>query len=230
MRSRQRVVGALVLAVALLSCGRAGGTGATAPDLAEVACETDATRVLTGSVKVQPDGVHVEVDNRTDRPVYLHHRYDGRELNVQNLPPGLSEVVIQEGPGSWEVICSSPDRYPADDAAWVPLDVSDPDGIWVSDRLACEHSTNTHPDYVEDFEGGTPPGTPGDPVELARDAIAGGAFEVLPDDVLERAGYPDALPVQVRLVRDGRIIAVQYFAQAEGGGWIDRGVDFCDEV
>lgn len=218
----------LLLPIALAACARVTGSGTSASEVAEVICEPDGTRVATGSVRPRPDGVHLRIDNRRTGPVYVYHRQAGEIGNVQDVGPGVAEAVAEEGPGAWELICVAPNEYPADDGPWVGLEVVDPDGLWVQDRPDCEHPTGTHPDYLEDFEGGTPPGVVGDPVELAREDIPAQAIEVLPRDVLERAGYPEALPRLVRLVRDGRVLAVQRYASDGAGGWIDRGVDYCE--
>ncbi|MBA3737366.1 MAG: hypothetical protein H0W97_02245 [Actinobacteria bacterium] len=69
----------------------------------------------------------------------------------------------------------------------------------------------------------------GDPVELSRTSIAGAGFPVRDDDVLERAGYPEAEGVLVRVVRSGRVVAIGRWQQDGRGGWIDRGAEYCEE-
>ncbi len=226
MRWLHRAV--LVGVLALPTCARVTGVGEDPAAVAEVTCGADATHVETASVQVQADGVHVEVDNQTERRVYVHYRIGQLERNIQDLDPGTSEAVVTDGPGTWELICSRPNQWPHPDDPREPLEVTDPEGLWVSDLPDCEHPTNSHPDYREGFEGETPSGEEGDPTDLAREDIEG-AFEVRSDDVLEPAGYPEAEGFQVRLVRQGRVLAVAGY-QADGqGGWIFRGVDYSEE-
>lgn len=223
----------IVLAAALVLPACAG---ATAPPeqgspVANVTCVDGATQLLTETVQTQSDGVHFRVDNRTDETVYLHFRLGSELGNLQNLEVGVSEaVVMSEGPGSWELICTPAEIYPDEDDEWVPLGVVDPDALWVPDDPGCEHPSGVHPDYVEDFEGGTPSGEAGDPVDLARADVPGNALiDLLPDDVYEPAGYPAALPRLVRVTRDGRVLAVARYADDGAGRWIFRGVDFCED-
>jgi hypothetical protein len=142
----------------------------------------------------------------------------------------VTEAVSTADPGPWSVLCVPRNDYPVEDDPWAALDVVDPDGIWVPDALGCETSTASHPDYREDFEGGTPRGVEGDPVELSRTSITGAGFSVRDDDVLERAGYPEAEGVLVRVVRSGRVVAIGRWQQDGRGGWIDRGAEYCEEA
>jgi hypothetical protein len=53
---------------------------------------------------------------------------------------------------------------------------------------------------------------------------------VLEDDVLERAGYPEAESLLVRVIRDGRVVAIGRWQAADDGRWIDRGAEYCDDL
>lgn len=159
--------------------------------------------------------------------VYVQFDDDIRPMGP--VEAGASDgVVAAFPPTTWGLLCLAGDACPDEDAPWADLLVVDPDGVWVSDVLDCDVSTASHPDYVEDFEGVTPQGRQGEPVALARAGIAAAGFPVMTDDVLERAGYLESEPIHVRLVRDGRIMAIGSF-QADGkGGWIDRGAEYCE--
>jgi hypothetical protein len=229
MATMLRCAAILTGIILLPACGEPARTSGTAASTAEVACEDGATRVVTPVVRAQVDGVHVDVDNRTGAEVYVYRRIDSDVGNLGAAAPGTTRAVSLDGPGSWEVICTRPNRYPTEDDDWVPLEVVDPDGLWISDRVDCERPTATHPDYREDFEGGTPEGAPGDPVDLAREDVGGGGGDLHPNDVFERAGYPESRPVFVRMVRDDRIVAVATYAEDGRGGWIFRGVTYCED-
>jgi hypothetical protein len=226
MTNSARRAGILLTLVAV-ACGQAVDPGEVT-DVAQVTCEQNDTRLLTETVRAQPDGVHFRIDGLREGRVSVYYRRGEAVRHLQEVQPGESRSIVTAGPGPWELICVAPSRYPAENDPWVPLRVIDPDHLWVADELDCEHPTGTHPDYREDFEGGTPTGQDGELVELARESIRASAMSVLPGDVLEPAGYPEGPSAQVRLVREGRVVAVARF-QADGqGGWIDRGVDYCE--
>jgi hypothetical protein len=63
-------------------------------------------------------------------------------------------------------------------------------------------------------------------VELARDHFQG----LLPTDVVELAGYPEAQDPVVRVVRDGATIATIEYFQATDGGWLEDSVSRCTDA
>jgi hypothetical protein len=220
----------LTLLMAIPACGPRGRTAIMADATAAVVCQADGgTRVVTPTVKPRPDGVHFQVDNRADGSVYLYYRWGADEGNVGELDRGLTEKVVAQGPGTWRLACTAPDRFPTDQAAWMPMEVVDPEGLWIPSRVDCEHPTASHPDYREYFEGRLPRGETGAPVEQARDIVSGEVPGWRPEDVVETAGYPEAVPRLVRVVRDGRIIAVLDYRDDGQGGWFYGGIEYCEE-
>lgn len=191
--------------------------------VAEIVC-WDGTELLTPVVRAQPDGVHLRVDNRTGAERYIYEQADPTSaLNQHQAPPGISEAVSIEGPGSWRVICSPPSLYPGEDSPWVELEVADPEGIWVPDEPACQLTENTHPDYVEEL----PKGEAGDPLELAKRELPEWMPGSRPGDVVEPAGYPQADPPQFRIMRGGQVVAVAYYRHDGREGWLFGGIDYC---
>lgn len=99
----------------------------------------------------------------------------------------------------------------------------DENGIWVSTVLDCPDQFSSVADYVVGARGET-----SDPLEAARRAVEGYGLE--PDDVFERAGYPDAEVVRVRLVREGEPLAVVDLLDDGTGKWLVGGVNGCSSL
>jgi hypothetical protein len=218
------------LALVLAACASPTDLAEGATDVAAVRCEPSGTWGQPEAVSVRSDGVHLSIDNRTDRKVSVYTRIAGAVGPLTEVDVGVTETVSTSGPGSWELLCLAGNAYPTEQGPWVGLEVVDAEGLWVSDVLGCDVIAASHPDYREDFEGGTPIGRPGDPVDLSRVSITSAGFPVLEDDVLERAGYPEAESVHTRVVRDGRVVAIGRWQAADDGRWIDRGAEYCDDL
>jgi hypothetical protein len=227
-RMTKAIGGALVLLLA--ACASPTDVAEEATDVAVVRCEPSGTWVQPAAVSVRSDGVRLSIDNRADRKLSVYTRIAGAIGPLTQVDVGVTDTVSTSRPGSWELLCLAGNAYPTEQSPWVGLEVVDPEGLWVSDVLECDVIAASHPDYAEDFEGGTPAGQTGDPVELSRDSIAGAGFLVLEDDVLERAGYPEAESVHVRVVRDGRVVAIGSWQAADERRWIDRGAEYCDDL
>jgi len=218
------------LALVLAACASPTDLAEGATDVAAVRCEPSETWVQPEAVSVRSDGVHLSIDNRTDRKLFVYTRIAGAIGPLTQVDVGVTDTVSTSRPGSWELLCLAGNAYPTEQSPWVGLEVVDPEGVWVSDVLECDAIAASHPDYPEDLEGGTPAGQTGDPVELSRASISGAGFAVLEEDVLEQAGYPEAESVLVRVVRDGRIVAIGRWQAADDGRWIDRGTEYCEDL
>jgi hypothetical protein len=101
----------------------------------------------------------------------------------------------------------------------VTLRVVDQDEQWVDDQTAGETFSQSSIDYA--------PTAAGDPIsQLGRDARR--AMEATSGDVVEHAGYPRQEPIEYRLVRDGRVVALARYASTGHGRWLLDGVQKCD--
>ncbi len=227
-------IATLLAALALAGCGAApeqpddpaAGAGAPTPPPASVpttavlVCGPDGASVETPEVAASRDGVHLEIRNESGAERVVHVRtsdsaqgegfHAGTHTRVWALPPGPATIG-----------CDDPARAPEEQAG-APVEIVDPDGVWISTALDCDSVSTATLDY---FAGA--PGRKGEPAEVVR-AESGAQLE--PGDVVERAGYPEArdAPV-VRVVRDGRAIAAVTLMPTDDGGWLISTTSTCDE-
>lgn len=190
------------------------------PDVARVVCDENGARLETTSVRPQPDGIHFEIVNETgsERSVAIQNAQGtGTGMGV---PAGTSTQVVDVEPGALTVSCTDPATEPG---AGEALEVVDEDGIWVSTRLGCAEQFSQVDDYIQGASGETT-----DPLEAARKAVEG--FGLEPDDVFERAGYPDTDTARVRMVRDGEPIAVVDLIDDGTGKWLVSMVTACSSL
>lgn len=223
----------LLLALFLLSACGAGeeaGSGATTsapepqppalPDLARAVCTEDGVTLESPSVKPRVDGLHVEVVNETGSE--LAFSLSGTEAGLGfGAPPGTTNEIVDLGPGTLTVACSDPATEPDEDGA--TLEVVDEDGVWVSTALPCSEQFSQVVDYIQGAKGET-----SDPLAAARTAVE--AYQLEPDDVFERAGYPEAEVVKVRLVRDGAPLAIVDLVDDGSGKWLVSMVTGCSTL
>lgn len=190
------------------------------PDVARVVCDENGARLETTSVRPQPDGIHFEIVNETggERSVAIQNaRGAGTGMGV---PAGTSTHVVDVEPGALTIACTDPATEPG---AGEALEVVDEDDIWVSTRLGCAEQFSQVVDYIQGASGETT-----DPLEAAEKAVEG--FGLEPDDVFERAGYPDTDTARVRMVRDGEPIAVVDLIDDGTGKWLVSMVTGCSSL
>jgi hypothetical protein len=96
--------------------------------------------------------------------------------------------------------------------------VIDQDEQWVDDQPAGGTCSESSIDYAPTAAGYRES-------QLGRDARR--ALEASPADVVERAGYPRQQPIEYRLVRDGRVVALATYASTGHGRWLLEGVQKC---
>jgi len=183
-----------------------------APNLARVVCDGNTITVETAQVRPQLDGVHMLVINTSD--IDLSFQW---ELGGENAPVGERELVLPFAPGATQVRCQDPAQDAGAPGGYVELEVVDPDGIYVPVALECDGQVGWYADFA--------PGATGDPdpVQSAKDHLHG----LEPDDMVEAAGYPESETRQVRVVRDGEVIAVvEYFPDGQGG-WLQMSGNAC---
>lgn len=215
----------LALAITLLALAGCGAESSSlepregrpvAAPFVEIVCTEDGdTRLWTPVVEVQPDGVHLDIENRAGEPT----SFFGLSLDVEE---GRHEEVVNEPPGKMRVACypysqheshAKPVRY--------DLELVDPEGHWVSTETQCKPGSmeqSTISDFVDLGDGLSK-----DPVELVQDEVKG----LEPDDVVEVAGYPKADVPTVRVLRDRKVIGVFGFLKADDGGLTIETSDVC---
>src|SRR5919201_1047728 len=186
----------------------------TIPNVASVVCDGTNTEVTTPVVEPQPDGVHISVENTGGTNLGI----EVKDVGGENATAGTSETVWQLSPGSSQVRCT-PNGNEAP-GAYQALEVQDPEHLWVSNELDCNAVTGVNADYVPGATGDTTP-----PIELLQEHVTG----LEPNDVLEAAGYSEAPNPQVRVVRDGTVIAVYQFMSDGQDGWLLSSSQQCSD-
>lgn len=192
------------------------------PDVAEVVCDPSVTQYSPIRVRPQPDGVHIRVTNGLDRQISVMIDDFGSE-KVEAL--GSKERVESIPPGETWLRCYDPENAgpDADPAPFVRvlIEVADPDGLWKSTELECASDTILEGilDYFAGARGVQ------DPLEAAR-TLDG----ILPTDAVELARYPESEPPMVRVVRDGKVVALFEYIPDGHGGWLLSGTESCGDV
>ncbi|MGH2698004.1 MAG: hypothetical protein ACRDJL_02230 [Actinomycetota bacterium] len=174
----------------------------------EIVCTRDGgTRLWTPVVEVQPDGVHVDVDNRAGEPAGFYG------LGTLDVGEGRHKVVISEPPGGMRVACDPHSRHESDKKpVRYDLELVDPQNHWITTELECDPGTMIQ-STISDFEE-LGEGLAEDPVALVEESVQG----LRADDVVELAGYPKADTPSVRIVRAGQVIGVFGFLEADDEG------------
>ncbi|MDP9224886.1 MAG: hypothetical protein M3P18_13785 [Actinomycetota bacterium] len=196
---------------------RAGSaTPQSAPLEARIECAKDgSTRLPTSEVQARPDGVHLHVENNTGEPVSI----DGLGVEV-DANPGAGDYVASTPPGPVRVACSPINRQRGKQSPTRPLTIVDPGGLWVSPELQCPAGDLVGELSIDGYEK---PSFKGDPVNMP--IIFNG---VQPTDAIERAAYPESTgSAEVRVVRDGKVLATVHFFTAPDGGWVPDGAANC---
>jgi hypothetical protein len=207
---------------ALISSGCGSGAAKTPPehralpDTARIVCTADGTRLLTPAVRPRSDGVHVILTQRGGAPATLSTDQAG------GWKPGPRPFVVTLPPGRATLGCMTTADWNADPPrhrGWVTLRVVDQDGRWVDDHpigAACSQSSI---DYAPTAAGYSES-------QLGREARR--ALSAKPGDAVERAGYPRQQPIEYRLVRDGKVVALATYTSTVHGRWLLDGVRKCD--
>ena len=181
--------------------------------------EDGGTELSDERVKAQPEGVHVWVDNRSGESASIN----GFVLDVGE---GFSKNVVRAAPGETKVACWPFSQHSKKEPPTTPLEIVDPNGFYKSAELHCPPGPKS--DLIETaiFELDTKKSEHDDPVEAAGDF-----FDKLEEeDTVEIAGYPEADPPSVRVIRDGYVVANVAFLRADDGGVIIEGKGSCASV
>jgi hypothetical protein len=192
------------------------GNGSNLPDVARIVCTAAGTRLLTPAVRPQSDGVHVMLSQTSGPPATLDTDQGGGDKPgprplVLILPPGRAHLGCMTM-ADWNV---NPPRH----RGWVTLRVLDQDERWVDDRPAGATCSQSSIDYAPTAAG----------LRLSQlGSDARRALEASPADAVERAGYRRQEPIEYRLVRDGKAVALATYASTGHGRWLLEGVQKCD--
>jgi hypothetical protein len=177
------------------------------PVVGFITCAADGAHA-TSPVAVQPDGVHFIVEARQDVTAIVG---DGRGDEPDEWLSGPGQAVSTLlGTGTYEVGCRD-GRTDQVLPLRAPLEIIDPGGLWLEDRLTCQDRSIGISDYVEGTEG-----EHGDLVAALRRHVTG----LQPGDMVTPAGYPAADGREIRIVRDGIVVAVASYEQSEPGNWL----------
>lgn len=192
------------------------GQPVAAPFVEIVCTEDGGTRLWTPVVEAQPDGVHVDVENRAGEPTSFFG------LGNLDVGEGRHKAVITERPGRMKVACYPYSQHEGDaKPVKYDLELVDPKGHWASTELQCE--TNLVEGSTLDYATPLPKGRSNDPVTVVEESVKG----LHPGDVIETAGYPEAELPDVRVVRKEKVIAVYSLLEAEDGGLVLEGGSSC---
>jgi hypothetical protein len=188
------------------------------PSVAHVSCSDSGTKVSTPVVQPQADGVHIVVDNTTGTDLGLQIQ----DFGGDNAPMGTTEIVRSIPPGVYGLNCTTNHWQAAEPTAYQMFEVQDPAGIWVSTDLACSSGGGVA--ASGSFAPGAV-GVQGTPVDVVTTTISG----LLPTDVIEPAGYPSTTDeANVRVVRDGNVVATYHLFTDSQGGWMIDSAQACD--
>jgi hypothetical protein len=105
------------------------GQPVAAPFVEIVCTEEGETRLWTPVVEVQPDGVHLDIENRAGEPT----SFFGLSLDVDE---GRHEEVVTLPPGKMKVACYPHSQHKSDrKPVKYDLELVDPKGHWISTEL-----------------------------------------------------------------------------------------------
>ena len=188
------------------------------PPIGEVSCSA-AGPVATSPLEASPDGVHLRLDLPDDVQIVVRDTL-GRPTQDGLGSPG--DTISYLGPGEYTMAC----RDTTTDLVtpWVPLSIIDPTGIWVDDRVIDCPDRSTG---IADYGQGTKGISADDLVEDLRQHVQG----LRPGDQVTVAGYPEGAPHKVRIVRDGRVIALaEYEAFEQPDNWVRSTYTYCTSI
>ncbi len=173
-----------------------------------VTCTATGTDADAERAALQPDGLHVHIRNTSG----TERAFDVEDIGGDNAPSVEGLQVWPVPVGTARFSCGPEGSEP------VAVEIVDPAGYFVSDVLDCAASTSTV-DYAARTEG-----PKGDVLIVARNQISG----LRPGDRVERAGFARSTEPRVRVVRDGKPIAVVAYTSDGGGGWLRGMTSVCD--
>jgi hypothetical protein len=200
---------------ARIACLRADQGASSPPNNMEALNSGVLTRVLTPKVEAQPDGLHLQIDNRVGEDAAYSIKVAGATSGESYesgdyLRKGVTNDVIVAPPGIAEIQCYPSENYDFTEQKYASFEVVEGDSGYKSLELECK------PGMEGRFVGTMASGAGSkfelvsyrDPVDEARDYFKEGLRE---GDVVEAAGYPEDPDPTVRVVRNGRVVATAEF-------------------
>jgi hypothetical protein len=212
----------LVATFCVAGCGGASSvdraeprTTPSAATVVDLVCHQDgAAEATPDDVEAQADGVHVHLTNDTGTRVFL------RGLGV-DAAEGTSDLVVAAAPGPSRVTCEISGKEDAADGVAAGLRVLDPNGYWHDASLKCAPN-EMGAGGVGDSAAGAE-GEKGDPVDVARAGLTG----LRTGDTVGPAEYPEQEYPSVRVIRDGKVVAVAHLSAGANHGWLLDGYEAC---
>jgi hypothetical protein len=190
-------------------------TTAAVPDALDVTCTPTGTTVGSSRVAVRDDGVHFQVRNTSGES----RGFDVDGVGGQNAPDAEGTVVWALPTGVARIWCGP---SAASEADWISVEVVDPSGFYIPDTVEYgSEVVHGSTDYTEDAKG-----RKGDPVAIARQQITG----LRAGDQVGRAGYRRSDEPKVRVVRDGKVVAVGTYTSDGAGGWLIGDTTACADA
>ena len=183
------------------------------PDTARVICTESGARTSTPQVRPRSDGVHISIDNRSDKRAFYIRDADLSDGNHggELAPHSAEEVVSSFSPGKILVGCFDNSRstpFSEVDGGFAEVEIVDPESLWVPVEPACavpdriKWETTVDGEWEEsDYEG------------AAR--IHLGLAE---SDGFRPAGYPETswkLGPTYSIIRGGEVLAVVSFTAGD---------------
>lgn len=184
------------------------GAEGPAPDAVTLACDGTGATLSSPSVRTQPDGIHIAVDNRSGEELSLTF-VDRGEV----VAPGFTATVQTMAPGDLAVSCGYDLNRRIVPAG--ALRVTDPDENWIATDVDCTRLPLTR------WEGPLPAAQP-TPEAAVRWWVANRPGDlvgpVTAADEVRLVGYPQAAnPIYV-LRHDGRDTDV-FQVRPDADGW-----------
>jgi hypothetical protein len=202
--------------------GQHAEPGAVAPDSVRITCDRTSIQIGATAVEAQSGGVHVVVENTTSQTLsFAFSSTPEGPWSATKIDPGSAELALQLPPGRASFMCIAEFEKVA--TGQVEVDVLDPQGLFVPFDLTCSGKPIVTSPTAAPWPRGEPTEAP-DPVQFVRSVARG----LLPSDVLERAGYPQAPNPMVRAVRDQEIVGV-FDLSMGNAGW-KASYDTCSGV
>ena len=200
----------------------------TQPTVLEVTCNADGGRLSTDVVVAQAEGVAVRFVTDTDVDALWAFSWRAEAAGAgDRVPDHVVYLPIPPGRGaqlSCTPVIRGHESEASDDRWTAAVEVIDPNGHWVDDRLSCRSAMGFS---ALGTVAPTPVPISEAPTEVAK-VLSG--YGVDPGEV-RRAGYVEAQAPPFVVVRDGRILArVRTMPAGDGTVIVDPSAHLCESL